>query len=548
MNKIIEIKNFIGIRCYELFLWGIATSLSCFVIETGFIYIIQLFLFKVGILKESNSFILEYDHLSLYYICFIFIFYSLIRSIILSVKGYLICMTGQYFKTFQREKFSKFSLQHPGEIKNNSIIEVFSERITAAAVTLEQVNNLLISVIMSTFFLAYSFYKTPLETLIGITILVVLILPLQLLNKYVSEFGKTSVSEWKDINTNLLNGLHNGALLKIYQLNKSWFQEVSQKLNNYVSIYSKYYQLASIRTNMPLFLGMTTLVGTSLFSKHYTTTPSEDLLIFFYIFVRFSQNISAANNSSTNVRMNLPGLLRIQDLNKVIDGKSTDWMKDDSTAVIKKTVDLNLKLKDVSFSYNSEVEVLKDINLNLKANEMLLIKGPSGSGKSTILGLILNQLDPNNGSIEFNHINIRQIPLKYASMLAYVGPDSKILPASLRDNLQFANPNTITDQEIWDALEVVQLAKFVKKLPLQLSEILTDKVEISTGQQQRFSLARAILRKPSVLILDEATANLDLETEEEFIKSLLATAHDKIVITVSHRDTFDKYATSRIDL
>lgn len=548
MSKISSIREFIGKNCLRLFFWAIFTSLLCFTIETFFIYTIQLFLFKLDILKETNSFLSQFNYLSIYTVCFIFIVYCFIRSIILSAKSYLICMTGQYFKAYQREKFSRFSLQHPGEIKKNSIVEVFSERVTSAAVTLEQINNLIISGTMSLFFLGFCLYKTPLETVMGIVLLTILILPLQLLNKHLANYGNSSVEEWKNINTNLLNGLYSGSLLKIYQLNKAWFTEISLSMKKYVSIYSKYYVLASIRTNMPLFLGMTTLVGTSLFSKYYTNTPAEDLLIFFYVFVRFSQNISAVNNSSTSVRMNLPGLKRIKKLNNIIDSKSNEWASDKSNIKSLNHKKPKIKINNLSFSYTQKEEIIKNLNIELSSSDILLIKGPSGSGKSTLLGLILNQLSPTSGSIEYNGYKIQTIPNSYASSIGYVGPDPVIFPTTIRENLLFSNSNSITDKEIWNVLETTKLKKLVRSLPNQLSEFLSDKIEISTGQRQRIALARAILRKPSILILDEATANLDSQTEDAFIKNLIDSSRDKIVITVSHRDSFDKHATKRIDL
>lgn len=548
-TKYSEIRNFIGEKGVSAFWLTIIYSVLHFIIESTFIYVIQLFLYNLGLLKEVSSLVESLLKLSTFTTSMIVIGYSAVRSIVMAQKNYLACMVGQYFMAFQRLKFSKFSLQHPGELESASMIEVFSERISHAAICLEQFNGLLMSILMSFMFFSFSFYKTPIETILGLVTLLFFILPLGYMNNSVKKSGENSVKSWSNINNALMISILNGPLLKIYHLNKNWFEKISEGINTYLKTYSKYYIISSIRATVPLFLGMTVLVIVSLYSKHYTETRPEDLMVFFYIFIRMSQSISSAVNSFTNIKMNMPGLEKIHKLNIFINSKNQDWPIDE---ILEKqmTKKAELVLDRVSFGYISGKKVIENLSLNINVGEICLIKGESGSGKSTLVKLIVNELFPSDGEIKFSGDPIKKISKTYSGMLGYVGPKTNLISGTIREALLFANEDYayITDDKIWAILKVVQLEGVIQDLPLKLDEKISEKLELSTGQLQRLGLAMALLRKPRILILDEATANLDSTTEANFIRSLNEIKDDKIIIAVTHRSGFDAYATKVLNL
>jgi ABC-type multidrug transport system fused ATPase/permease subunit len=153
---------------------------------------------------------------------------------------------------------------------------------------------------------------------------------------------------------------------------------------------------------------------------------------------------------------------------------------------------------------------------------------------------------PITGTITVNDENIILLKDRLTPRIGYVGPEPYLIPASVKENLLYGNQNLVSDLEIWNALELAHISKDVRNLEGGLNEVLNEYTQLSTGQKQRLSIARALLRNPEILILDEATANLDKETESEIIKSFNGIMKNKFTIIISHKDSFEDIATQKI--
>ena len=192
----------------------------------------------------------------------------------------------------------------------------------------------------------------------------------------------------------------------------------------------------------------------------------------------------------------------------------------------------------VSFSYPSRLgnEVLSDLSVSFKKNSCTAIAGASGGGKSTIASLILKLYHPSKGNISFNGGNIEDYDTKLLrSRIAIVPQDAPLISASIKENL-LLGVGVKSDSDILNALERANLLEFANSLPNGINTSLGERgVQISGGQRQRLAIARALLRNPGTLILDEATAALDAENEKHLLDVVSKLRHNTTIIVISHR-------------
>lgn len=195
-----------------------------------------------------------------------------------------------------------------------------------------------------------------------------------------------------------------------------------------------------------------------------------------------------------------------------------------------------LALSHLSFSYDQEI-ILDDISMTFPQGKKIALVGPSGAGKSTIVHLLERFYPLSTGTLTLNKKDSRLIALKdWREKFALVSQDNQLLAGTIAENLQLGLPVPASDDQLFAALKVAYLEKEVKALPDGLQTIIGENgVKLSGGQKQRLQLARAYLRKPEFLILDEATANLDSDSEQYIQKSLASVMVGKTTIAIAHR-------------
>lgn len=196
----------------------------------------------------------------------------------------------------------------------------------------------------------------------------------------------------------------------------------------------------------------------------------------------------------------------------------------------------NLEIKNLSFAYEKK-EVLKNINMKFPAKQKISIVGPSGAGKTTLIKLITRLYEPVSGKISVNGINSKDFDLiDWRSLFGVVSQENYIISGTIYDNLIFGLTNAPSDQEIKKALLVANLSTFINSLNQGINTIVGEQgVKLSGGQRQKIQVARAYLKKPTFLILDEATSNLDADSESDITQALKQVMHGKTIITIAHR-------------
>ena len=196
----------------------------------------------------------------------------------------------------------------------------------------------------------------------------------------------------------------------------------------------------------------------------------------------------------------------------------------------------DIQIKELSYQYpNSEEKVLNAVNFTIKKGQSVALIGPSGAGKTTMADLLLGLLKPSEGNIFMDDIDIEQLGGDWNRIIGYVPQTMYLIDDTIRRNIAFGE-ETEDDTKIWEALRIAQMEEFVKKLPRGLDTRVGELgVRFSGGQRQRLSIARALYRNPDILVLDEATAALDNETESEVMNAIEKLQGYKTLIIVAHR-------------
>lgn len=196
-----------------------------------------------------------------------------------------------------------------------------------------------------------------------------------------------------------------------------------------------------------------------------------------------------------------------------------------------------LKFENVDFAYEEGKPVLRDVSFETKPNAVVAFAGPSGGGKSTIFSLIERFYQPTGGKILIGEENIENVDLaKWREQIGLVSQDAAVMPGTIRDNLTYGLRREVSDEELWAALRMAYADGFVSEMEDQLeTEIGERGIKLSGGQRQRIAIARAFLRDPKILMLDEATASLDAESEAMVQKALGDLMQGRTTLVIAHR-------------
>ena len=234
-----------------------------------------------------------------------------------------------------------------------------------------------------------------------------------------------------------------------------------------------------------------------------------------------------------HVAMN--GISASERMFKLLDTQVED-VKDLAQDKINQLENISIELKNVDFSYDKERKVLENININMENNKMVALVGESGCGKSTITNLLLKQRKVDSGEILLNGINLNDIPFDVLTKkIGFINHNAYVFNGTIEENIRMGK-NDASLEEIYDALKKANLYEFVMTLPNKLKTNVGEGGSLlSGGQKQRLALARTIITNPEIYIFDEATSNIDVESEEKVWESIYKLAKNKTVIVISHR-------------
>ena len=224
----------------------------------------------------------------------------------------------------------------------------------------------------------------------------------------------------------------------------------------------------------------------------------------------------------------------IENMFKLLKRKST--IQDKAKAPVLKIQHAAIEFEHVDFSYQAERQILKKLSFSVASGEKVAIVGPSGSGKSTIGRLIFRFYDINSGNIRIDGQDLRDVQqLSLRQSIGIVPQDTVLFNDTIWNNVAYGSPEA-NDEDIWKAIEMASLRTFVESIPEGVQTIVGERgLKVSGGEKQRISIARVLLKNPSIVLFDEATSALDSESERSILKALAQISANKTTIVIAHR-------------
>ena len=360
---------------------------------------------------------------------------------------------------------------------------------------------------------------------------------LKLLSKIIKKLSQKSIKLNSKISRYTFEILSSIRLIKLYNTEEKEdekfkdLNEKSRKLNFTIGLKRS---LAGKIQEPLLVASVILLAGISFFFFLDNTKGGiAGFMAFFVILKRFEFPAQDLIKEITMLPTKTPSL------EKLISGfKEEPWMIIKSGNKEFKNLKKEIQFKNVSFKYIKDQEtVLKNINLKIKKGEMTALVGSTGAGKSTIANLIPRIFDCKKGKIIIDGINVRDYDINsLRKNIAFVSQDSEILNTTIRDNICYGIERKVTNKELKSVIKKTALEDFVKKLPKKLNTILGERgIDVSGGEKQRISIARALIKDPDILILDEATSALDTVTERKIQRSIEHALKGRTVLAIAHR-------------
>ncbi|EQA61106.1 ABC transporter ATP-binding protein [Leptospira alexanderi] len=487
--------------------------------------------FTIYILDCFNSWGISINFLSF---ALFFMFANLFKNLSDVLVGYYVLKTKYsilrkiihgLLNTFLKARWEFF-----GSTNHGKIVNTLSKELSTVGDSIGHIATFLSQLLQLCIYISIPFFMNFKITLISVSIFILFGLPIMFFNRVVKKNSQGHLEASNALTSNIMEIIASAKIILGYGRREKSINHLIHSYDVAAGWGLKVNFINNLLGKLFLPIGIFSMIIALSFSMHEGIIFSE-LTAILWSLMRALPMLGSVLQIGTTFSAFLPSYIQMNSLK----------MKAESLAEIEglkifHELKQGIKIDNLSFSYPLRQDTLENINIFIEKGKMTAIVGESGSGKSTLTDLVLGLQLPQSGAIQIDGIPLSEWKQNsFREKIGYVPQDPYLFHISIRDNLLWSNPQA-TDGELWASLQLANADGFVKLLPQGIDTIVGDRgMRLSGGQRQRIALARALLRKPELLILDEATSSLDVESEQLIQKSINNLSADSTILIIAHR-------------
>jgi len=431
-------------------------------------------------------------------------------------------------------KLQKLNINKLREIENGDILTHFSTDLNSIENFLVYEISYLIRNILLVFCSIFLLFYLE----VHLAIILVFLLPLPIIISHLTSKKALDLSIIKKNQESNLIALYNQIsqeqiTIKAYNLQEFWYNKLAKILLIFAKTNIATYFFNSLVSRAMILTSQSIEIIVILISAFFSINGFFSLgtIIGFWIFYNYlSSAFDGTAEALPRIFNSISGARRITNFLNIPDDEIIET--DNYFTELKDYIEF----KNINFNYNNTTSVIENINCKIYSGKSVAIVGSSGAGKSTLFSLLLKFYKPNKGEIFIDGINIKNInTTSLRDKIRIVFQDNVVFNLSIAENIRLGKLDA-TFEEIVEAAKNAELHEYILTLPLEYETIIGERgYLLSGGQRQRLSLARAIVSKPQVLLLDEVTSALDLETEKEINQTIIRIMNKRTTIMITHR-------------
>lgn len=523
---------------------SIGAAIATSGVEIAFSILIQSFFVSLGILGREVAALPSWapDTFVTSVICLLV--FAGFRSALQWFKAFANSMSMECFTVHMRELIAKWAFFH-SSWDSSRVVTLATDRVNVSATSISAAQNLFVQTVTGSVIFVFLVLRSWQLALLGVGMLAVLGLLLRGADRFVRAEGERVAQLTSLYNARFLNGLRNLQFLRVSRFEGREGDLVAKTLTQYIRANKVYVSILAMKYATPQLLGAVIVVVITVIGRKYALLQPGFFLSFIYLFIRLAQGISEFSTSAAGIKMYLPQSRELYGWYANEYRPAPPQGGPVSTATL---APASWDVQSLGVVLGGK-KILQGYSLHVPPGKITVLKGPSGSGKSTVLATLAGVLAPSSGHVFVSGSSLPiEDEVKTGRLrFGFVGPEPAVIGGSILENIQFGLDAPVDPAELQRMLELTSCAEFVKRHGLEHK--ITDRGEgLSTGQKQRLCLARALLRRPNALLLDEPTANLDEASKESIRQALLSLRGQTTIVIATHDESLAGIADQLVQM